>query len=189
LCIVERGGNNSREARRVDFVGLRTNDSRIVSTHSSLTPALPLLLRSWTLPAYKRHHPVAANITTFFGIYFFVNVPRDNKKNVGFTQWHVLRGGVTGGKSKQTKDNSWLPFQTGGDISYEVPLISGERQTRSLVLRAPLTYIQRPYVFRAECKQTVANDSHCNRQKAVGVRWDGTKGRSNPQTVISYIQT
>jgi hypothetical protein len=37
LCIVERGSNNSREARRVDFAGLRTNDARIVSTHSSLT--------------------------------------------------------------------------------------------------------------------------------------------------------
>jgi hypothetical protein len=35
LCIVERGSNNSREARRVDFAGLRTNDARIVSTHSS----------------------------------------------------------------------------------------------------------------------------------------------------------
>jgi hypothetical protein len=31
-CIVERGSNNSREARRVDFLGLRTNDARIVST-------------------------------------------------------------------------------------------------------------------------------------------------------------
>jgi hypothetical protein len=46
----ERGSNTSREARRVDFVGLRKNDARIVSTHSSLTPGLPLLLRSWTLP-------------------------------------------------------------------------------------------------------------------------------------------
>jgi hypothetical protein len=44
LCIVERGSNNSREARRVDFVWLRTNDARIVSTHSLLTPGLPLLL-------------------------------------------------------------------------------------------------------------------------------------------------
>jgi hypothetical protein len=35
--------------RRVDFAGLRTSDARIVSTHSSLTPGLPLLLRSWTL--------------------------------------------------------------------------------------------------------------------------------------------
>jgi hypothetical protein len=50
LCIIERGSNNSREARRVDFVGLCTNDARIVSTHSSLTPGPPLLLRSWTLP-------------------------------------------------------------------------------------------------------------------------------------------
>jgi hypothetical protein len=49
LCIVERGSNNSREARRVDFVWLRTNDARIVPTHSSLTAGLPLLLRSWTL--------------------------------------------------------------------------------------------------------------------------------------------
>jgi hypothetical protein len=49
LCILERGSNNSREARRVDFVGLSTNDAWIVSTHSSLTPGLPLLLRSWTL--------------------------------------------------------------------------------------------------------------------------------------------
>jgi hypothetical protein len=42
LCIIERGSNNSREARRVDFLGLRTNDARIVPTHSSLTPGLPL---------------------------------------------------------------------------------------------------------------------------------------------------
>jgi hypothetical protein len=54
LCIVERGSNNSRKARRVDFVGLRTNDARIVSTHSSLTPGLPLLLRSWTLPVSRK---------------------------------------------------------------------------------------------------------------------------------------
>jgi hypothetical protein len=43
LCIVERGSNNSREPRRVDFIGLRTNDARIVSTNSSLTPGLPIL--------------------------------------------------------------------------------------------------------------------------------------------------
>jgi hypothetical protein len=49
----ERGSNNSREARRVDFVGLCTNDARVVSTHSSLTPGLPLLLRSWTLPVSR----------------------------------------------------------------------------------------------------------------------------------------
>jgi hypothetical protein len=36
LCIVERGSNNSREIGLVDFVGLRTNDARIVSTHSTL---------------------------------------------------------------------------------------------------------------------------------------------------------
>jgi hypothetical protein len=54
LCIVERGSNNSREARRVDFVGLRTNDARIVSTHSSLTPGLPLLLQSWTQPVSRK---------------------------------------------------------------------------------------------------------------------------------------
>jgi hypothetical protein len=53
LCIVERGSNNSREARRVDFVGLRTNNARIVSTHSSLTPGL-LLWRSWTLPVSRK---------------------------------------------------------------------------------------------------------------------------------------
>jgi hypothetical protein len=35
LFIIERRSNNSREARRVDFVGLRTTDARIVSTHSS----------------------------------------------------------------------------------------------------------------------------------------------------------
>jgi hypothetical protein len=40
--------------RRVDFVGLRTNDARTVSTHSSLTPGLPLLLRSWTLPVSRK---------------------------------------------------------------------------------------------------------------------------------------
>jgi hypothetical protein len=51
---VERGSNNSREARRVDFVGLRTSDARIVSTHSSLTPGLSLLLRSWTLPVSRK---------------------------------------------------------------------------------------------------------------------------------------
>jgi hypothetical protein len=62
LCIVERGSNNSREARRVDFVGLRTNDARIVPTHSSLTPGLPLLLRSWTLPVSmkRRCQPLIA---------------------------------------------------------------------------------------------------------------------------------
>jgi hypothetical protein len=47
---IERGSNKSREARRVDFVGLRKNDAWIVSTHSSLTPGLPLLLQSRTLP-------------------------------------------------------------------------------------------------------------------------------------------
>jgi hypothetical protein len=31
------------------FCRLRTNNARIVSTHSSLTSGLPLLLRSWTL--------------------------------------------------------------------------------------------------------------------------------------------
>jgi hypothetical protein len=40
--------------RRVDFVGLRTSDAQIVSTHSSLTPVLPLLLRSWTLPVSRK---------------------------------------------------------------------------------------------------------------------------------------
>jgi hypothetical protein len=40
----------------VDFVGLRTNDSWILSTHSSLTPGLPLLLRSWTLPVFRKRH-------------------------------------------------------------------------------------------------------------------------------------
>jgi hypothetical protein len=54
LCIVERGINNSRQARRVDFVGIRTNDARIVSTHSSLTPGLPLLLRSRTPPVSRK---------------------------------------------------------------------------------------------------------------------------------------
>jgi hypothetical protein len=49
LFAAERGSNNSREARRVDFVGLRTNDARIVFTHPWLKPGLPLLLRSWTL--------------------------------------------------------------------------------------------------------------------------------------------
>jgi hypothetical protein len=40
--------------RIVDFVELRTNDARIVSTHSSLTPGMPLLLRSWTLPVSRK---------------------------------------------------------------------------------------------------------------------------------------
>jgi hypothetical protein len=51
--VAERGSNNSCEARRVDFVELHTNDARIVPTHSSLTPGLPLLLRSWTLPVSR----------------------------------------------------------------------------------------------------------------------------------------
>jgi hypothetical protein len=34
LCIVERGSNNSREARRVDFVGLRTNDAHTDCFHT-----------------------------------------------------------------------------------------------------------------------------------------------------------
>jgi hypothetical protein len=49
LCIVERGSNNC-----VDFVGLRANNLRILSIHSSLTPGLPLLLRSWTLPVSRK---------------------------------------------------------------------------------------------------------------------------------------
>jgi hypothetical protein len=54
LCIVERGSNNSREARRENFIGLRTNDARIVSTHTSLTPGLPFLLQSWTLSVSRK---------------------------------------------------------------------------------------------------------------------------------------
>jgi hypothetical protein len=50
----ELGSNNSREARRVDFVGLHTNDAGIVSTHSSLTPGMPLLVRSWMLPVSRK---------------------------------------------------------------------------------------------------------------------------------------
>jgi hypothetical protein len=40
LCIVERGSNNSREARRVDFVGFRTNETPLLVSYCFVTRRL-----------------------------------------------------------------------------------------------------------------------------------------------------
>jgi hypothetical protein len=53
LCTVARESRNSREARRVDFVGLSVSDSWSRSTTAPLTLGQPLLGRSRTLPVSK----------------------------------------------------------------------------------------------------------------------------------------
>jgi hypothetical protein len=51
---------------------LRTNDSRILSTHSSLTPGLPLLLRTWTLQVIYSasfDNPLPVHIIFYSSVY------------------------------------------------------------------------------------------------------------------------
>jgi hypothetical protein len=57
-------------------------DARIVSTHSSLAPGLPILLRSWTLPVSRKRRCLlnCAVISLSLGDWFYLKKPSHTKR-------------------------------------------------------------------------------------------------------------
>jgi hypothetical protein len=97
LCIVECGGNNSREARHVDFVGLRINDARFVS---AVSLARPFISYSYLHPTYPPPSTQLSEPSLTIQSYYQLTLTHEEQHPIFNNTSTLCKTGLRSGESK-----------------------------------------------------------------------------------------